>query len=151
MLRKAIASLIKVEFEHPLSAQELEALSLLYFAQRHDVRLFISEEAFNILGRFSRPEIQIVLDFVKVMKATRYFKRWARRLREYGFTREDAKLLALGVQAILTFDLSLLNNYQLKRSHIEKRLDEMRKALPTPFNLVKLPSVMLPKEALTLL
>jgi len=33
---------------------------------------------------------------VKVLYPGRYFKRWARRLRDRTFTREDAKVLALG-------------------------------------------------------
>ncbi len=33
---------------------------------------------------------------VEVIQVTRYTRRWARRLREHGFTREDAVILSLG-------------------------------------------------------
>ena len=65
------------------------------------------------------------------MYAGRYFKRWARRLRECGFNREDAKVLGLatygtdaagrilGVETIVTFDRSLINNYEAQRPALE--------------------------------
>ncbi len=162
VLRRAAAGLVKLEFEHMLGPQELEVLSLIYVAQAHNTRLFVQEEAYNILSRFPQPEIRLLLSYVEVMKAARYFKRWARRLRSYGFTREDAKLLALavfgtdeaksilGVQAILTLDASLIQNYRFNFTSLEKRLKKMRVDLPSPYNAVELPLIMSPGEALAL-
>jgi hypothetical protein len=54
----------------------------------------------HILQQFARSPayastIHFFLNQVEVAVSTRYFRRWARRLREHGFSREDAAILAL--------------------------------------------------------
>jgi hypothetical protein len=126
--------------------------------------MFISEETANIMGRFSTwREIRLLLGTVEIMYVGKYFKRWARRLHEYGFTREDAKVLGLatygtdaagevlGVEIIVTFDRSLINNYEAQRPALERRLRTMTAQLSLPFRDAGLPEVMHPIEGLLLL
>jgi len=90
----------------------------------------------------------------------RYFKRWACRLRDYGFTREDAKVLALGsfgynptdellgVEAVITLDLHLIHNYANQKAAIASRLAEMTADLSAPFRDAELPVILTPQAAL---
>ncbi len=83
-------------------------------------------------------------------------KRWARRLREYGFTREDALALALatygtdstgdilGIETLITLDQPLLNNFQTHRAELQSRLTAMTDQLPTPYCHATLPTVQHP-------
>lgn len=161
--RKAITGIAKAELGQSLTKEEADCLSLLLKAKRRNLRLFVSVEISNILRRFSeKPEVQIFLASVEVMQAGRYFKRWARRLREYGFTREDAKILGLGtfgtdgagnilgVQAIITFDRPFINNYKAHLASLEDRLKAMTGDLLPPFRDAALPSVTRPEEVLAL-
>jgi hypothetical protein len=95
VIRRAIAGIAKAELGRPLTREEDDCLSLLHEARTGKLRLFISIEAFNILQRLSeRVEVQVFLASTEIMQVGRYFKRWARRLREHGFTSEDAKMTA---------------------------------------------------------
>ncbi len=83
-----------------LVEEEQRAILFVHLARRKKRRLFISVEVFNLLQvhgrRVSPAETLMFFKRVEVLYPGRYFKRWARRLRETGFTREDAKVLALG-------------------------------------------------------
>ncbi len=88
---------------------------------------------------------------------TRYFKRWSRRLRDFGFTPEDTRILALasfgtsggrdvlGMHWVATYDQPLMNLWTSKQTEIENRLDAMRRQLLPPYNQVKLPRVHRPE------
>ncbi|MBC8249794.1 MAG: hypothetical protein H8E90_08965 [Anaerolineales bacterium] len=147
-----------------LTNEEATAIALWRALRESRTRMFISAEAANIMGRFSTwREVRLFLDTVETMYAGRYFKRWARRLREYGFTREDAKVLGLatygteaageilGVEVIVTFDRPLINNYEAQRPALERRLQAMTAQLSLPFRDAGLPEVMHPVESLLLL
>ena len=136
---------------------------LLFWDRSHAAGtcLLISPETANILRRFdSFREVHIFLASVEVLRGSRYFKRWARRLRAFGFTGEDAELLALGtfgtdeqgailgVDVIITLDQRLMNNYQVRLPEIQARLSDMTAQLPPPFCHASLPEVLGPEEIL---
>ena len=82
----------------------------------------------------------------------------SRRVREAGFTREDAKVLALGtfgtdiegavlgVQVIATYDRPLARKWALETSKLRERLSAMTGTLEIPFRQVRLPNVLHPEE-----
>ncbi|MDH7487056.1 MAG: hypothetical protein QHJ81_12365 [Anaerolineae bacterium] len=165
LLDKNVARRIVEGLTHPdrLADEEAVALALWRALQGLGNRMFISLETANIMGRFSAwREIRLFLDTVETMYASRYFRRWARRLQEHGFTREDAKVLGLatygtdavsqmlGVEVVVTFDQSFINNYQRQRHALERRLRFMTAQLPVPFREAGLPEVIQPIEALLL-
>lgn len=90
------------------------------------------------------------------MTPTRYNKRWTRRLREYGFSAEDAKVLSLAtfgsdeantilsVNFVATFDQPLLNNWEIHQSAIQSRLNAMKSDIAAPYNQAMLPQVTRP-------
>src|SRR5688500_2041656 len=73
------------------SLEELVILNLWRQLQTESSRLFIPASALNILQRFIHLlEVRAFLATVEPLESGRYTKRWARRLREHSFTREDA-------------------------------------------------------------
>ena len=145
-----------------LVEEERRAILLVHLARRKKRRLFISVEVFNLLQAYGRQvspaETLMFLKRVEVLYPGRYFKRWASRLRETGFTREDAKVLALGtfgtdaegavlgVQVVVTYDRPMVSKWALERSELQERLARMTEVLDDPFGRARLPDVLLPEE-----
>jgi hypothetical protein len=108
----------------------------------------------------ARDEARDFLGEVEVIQVTRYTRRWARRLREYGFTREDAAILSLGtfgtdlvggilgVGAVITLDLKFINNFYTHRTTLNRRLRAMTQQLSVPFRHTGLPELWQPTKAL---
>jgi len=108
------------------------------------------------------PQRRVILRRASPLFPTRYTRRWARRLREANFGREDACLLSLatfgtgqlkegrilGVGVFVTCDLALQARYQLVQSAAQKRLQRMTAQLPPPYDRASLPQVQTPREVL---
>ena len=123
--------------------------------------MFISQEAANLIRAHSHElapgESLMFLRRVEVLYPGRYFRRWARRLRERTFTREDAKVLALGtfgtdadgrilgVHVVVTLDQAMLRKWDRDVALIAEHLREMVIDLQAPFALARLPRVQLPE------
>lgn len=151
----------------PLSEAESIALCTLEWATKSQIRLFIAPESLHILlsleRTFALHSIRPFLDQVEVLYPGRYFKRWARRLRQINFTREDAKVLSLAtfgtdeageilsVSVIATFDQRLIGKYAHELTAIRGRFEAMVASLEPPFCHARLPEVMLPQKALGLI
>lgn len=125
--------------------------------------LFISLEAVHILEHIvAVPQRRAILRRTSPLFPTRYTRRWARRLREANFAREDAYLLSLatfgtdrlkegrilGVDVFVTCDLSLQAHYQSVQSAMQKRLQHMTAQLPPPYDRAIMPQVQTPREVL---
>jgi hypothetical protein len=145
-----------------LAEEEQQAILLVHLARRKGQRLFVSIEMFNLLQahrhQIAPAEALMFLKRVEVLYPGCYFKRWARRLREKTFTREDAKVLALGtfgtdeagrilgVHVIATYDRPMLRKWQRERDEITERLLDMTGNLQAPFAQARLPDVRLPEN-----
>jgi len=139
-----------------------EQIALDFFLQeRAKNQIYIVPESYNILKLLQRKSphqaiIQLFLDSVEIIYPTKYNKRWARRLREHRFTREDASVLALatfgttadlsifGIQSVLTFDKGMINNWQQHHTIIREQLETMKRDLVEPYSNVSLPCVLRP-------
>ena len=110
--------------------------------------------SFHILTLIVKaPFARRVLDQVIVLWPTRYQKRWARRLRRFGFTREDAKVLAygsfstdenrevFGVNFVITCDRTLRDKYELDFPQIRREFAAMTENLRLPYSNASLPTV----------
>jgi hypothetical protein len=92
-----------------------------------------------------------------------YLRRWARRLRDFGFGREDSVILAygsfgvdvqrqtFGAEVILSADQPLLRRFHEQYDHITRRFRRMTCQLALPYRLAQVPTVMSPEEMLTTL
>jgi len=145
-----------------LTEEEQQAILVVHLAHRKGQRLFLPVEAFHLLQahrhQIAPAETLMFLKRVDVLYPGRYFKRWARRLREKTFTREDAKVLALGtfgtdeagqilgVHMIVTYDRPMRRKWKQERGEIAERLLEMTRDLQAPFAQARLPDVRLPED-----
>lgn len=160
IVRNALRAMVELELGQPPTAADLPPLEILRLARESRVRGVISPELENILRRrVNLPAVRVALAVLSVFRPTRYFKRWASRLRGEGFTREDAKVLALGTfgtddvqsrfgaDAVVTGDLHLIHNYTQRHSLIQQRLKAMAAQLKKPYCEAELPAVITPVEA----
>jgi hypothetical protein len=138
------------------------ALALWFRLRATGHALYMSVETAHILAQFpTYREIGLVSNTIAVLETARYFKRWAHRLREQGFTREDAKVLSLAtfgtdtegqflsVGAIVTFDRPLINHFRQQHGALHSRLVAMTENLAPPYAGARLPGVVHPAELWT--
>lgn len=163
--RLIMRGLLKQSKNEELTEQEIFALDFFRRTALPRVRLFIVPATSNTLQRPDQSSeysaaIRRFLSRVEVAKPTRYFKRWARRLRNnYEFTREDAAVLALAtfstdqkhsfisMQLVVTQDQPMINNWSARQAKIQKHFETMRENLVPPYNQAFLPKVVRPEEA----
>ncbi|MBM4457917.1 MAG: hypothetical protein FJ011_09175 [Chloroflexi bacterium] len=161
--RLAVQGLLKLGEDRELTRGELLALDLFLRASRSPHRLFIVPPTASVLRRCAEqphysPIVQLFLARVEIVQPARYFKRWARRLRDLGFAREDAAVLALatfgtdsaatilGMEIVATCDQAMANNWAIRQSEIQARLSAMQRYLSAPYNHARLPQVLRPEQ-----
>jgi len=144
---------------------ELLALDFFTRAHAHGAFLYVVPQTEKLLRRLeNHPRYNSLIRFfrshISAAQPTRYFKRWARRLREYGFTPEDAGVLALatfgkgsdplllGMHVVVTSDQPMIHRWTAQQDAIEKRLANMRKNLRKPYRDASLPTIGHPEEIL---
>jgi len=156
-------ALLKLASAQELTIEEIHALGLYERADLPGMRLLIVPPTDNVLKRLAlfadyAPLIALFRSRAEVILPARYFKRWARRLRDYGFTREDAAVLALGTfgtnrdasvlgaHFVATFDKPMINNWRMQQAPIQKRLAAMRPHLQLSYRAAALPQVRRPEH-----
>lgn len=160
VIRRYFEGISALTRDRELTEEQRQAVILVHLTPARGGQLFISQEASNLIRAHSHElapgESLMLLRRVKILYPGRYFKRWARRLHERTFTREDAKVLALGtfgtdadgrllgVHAIVTLDQAMLRKWDRDAQPIAEHLREMVVNLQEPFSLAQLPRVQLP-------
>ena len=160
--RHIMEGMLKLIKGRRVTSTELFALYFYQRASPGDITLFILPQTHNLLKRLEHLPRYVVLirrflAATQVCHPARYFKRWTRRLREYGFTKEDAEVLALstfgttangdvlGMHVVATFDQPMINQWSAQREEIQRRLSDMQRNLETPYCHVFLPTVERPE------
>jgi len=162
--RKAVEGLARIRQGWPLLPTHIICLMLLQSIIRHGATPYILPQSLHVLERLiERVEVQEFLRMVDVIQVGRYVRRWARRLQEHGFTREDAIVLSLGtfgtdakgsilgVDVVVTLDRPFIHNYEMLREKLERRLLAMTRQLPPPFRYASIPKLQEPAEVLAVL
>ena len=161
--RRILEGLLKLAETRDLTDDEIYALDLFERTAHQDLRLFIIPPTSTVLRQLSdlpryAALIELFLARVEIGVPARYFKRWARRLQEYGFTPEDANVLALatfctgqeanflGVHTVATFDLPMMRHWALQLPAIQEHLTAMQNDLPEPYRSAVLPHVLHPAQ-----
>jgi hypothetical protein len=156
VIRRATEGWIRQDAGKPLLAEQQQAITILTTCP---FELCISAELYHILTHIVKaPFATRALDQVIVLWPTRYQKRWARRLRRFGFTREDAKVLAygsfstdesrevLGVNFVITCDRALRDKYELDFPRIRREFTAMTENLRLPYSNASLPIILTLEE-----
>lgn len=161
--RRILEALLKLDEARELTEDELFTLDFHGRAGSEGRRLFIAPPTENVLKTLEdlpryAAVIHIFRNRVEIARPTHYFKRWARRLRDYGFTREDAAILALGtfstneegdilgMDFVATFDQPMIHQWTMQCSAIQNHLTAMQENLPDPYRQAALPRVQLPQH-----
>ena len=156
--RHIMEGMLKLVEGRPATSAELFALHFYQRAHSINITLFILPQTYNLLKRLNHLSRYVVpirhfLAATQVSYPARYFKRWARRLQEYGFTKEDAAVLALatfgttpngdilGMHIVATSDQPMINQWRAYHGEIQKRLSNMQRNLEAPYCHVSLPTV----------
>jgi hypothetical protein len=116
-------------------------------------RLYVTRQTANILQLRPPRFAAAILSDTQALEKGRYLRRWARRLRDFGFSPEDAMVIAygsfgvdkktggVGVQAVVTSDLRMAANYHTHSAEISNRFEQMALNLPEPYQQLRLPEV----------
>jgi len=161
--RYLLQGLRKIGEQQTPTHEEIATLDFFAVTLQGDVRLYIAPPTANVLLQLAQTPrytvlIQFVLRRVYIARPVRYFTRWARRLRDLGFTREDAAILALatfgsdatdetlGMDYVATFDGPMINHWITRQTTIQARLTAMRADIPAPYNQALIPQVLRPQE-----
>ena len=160
--RRTVEGLLKLAEDRDLNEAELFALDLFQRARISDSTLFIVPPTARVLRRIEElPRYGAVIRLFRaraeVLWPARYFTRWARRLREFDFTPEDAAVLALatfgtdeggtllGTHSVATLDQPMIQNWATRQADILERLTAMQQDIPSPYHEAALPEVKRPE------
>lgn len=140
---------------------QLDAVQVFVQLLRNHSRLYLTEESAHVLQLRRSQYAAAILNNTTTLQKGTYLRRWARRLRAFVFTREDAVILAygsfgvdpetpeLGVDVIATTDLKLATNFNTKYPEIKEQFDRMVVNLPEPYRNSSLPEVVTPTMVLS--
>ena len=160
--RHITEGMLKLVEGRTVTSSELLALYFYQRARSGGITLFILPQTHNLLKRLEHlPRYAVIIqhffEATQVLYPGQYFKRWTRRLREYGFTKEDAEVLAIatfgttlnrnvfGMHVIATFDQPMINQWKANQTAIRERLSNMQRNLAVPYNRASLPTVKHPE------
>ncbi len=161
--RYTLSGLLKLAENNTVTKQELFSINLFAVAAHLPIDLYIVPSSAHVLQRLvAHPRYSIIAqrfqDRVAVVFPARYYKRWARRLRARGFSKEDAEVLALatfgtdedgtilGMHSVVTYDLPLLNHWSIQKNVLEEHLKAMKRDILPPYCNIGLPQVLRPEQ-----
>jgi len=152
---------VRLALGKPPTVLQVEAANSYAYLPTITNHLYITEQTSNILKRRTPIFAAPILADTRPLKKARYLRRWARRLTEFGFSSEDAIVLAygsfgldvesqtVGVDAILTTDIRLADRYNQRNPEINNRFNDMITNLPEAYRQIKLPQVLTTATVLT--
>lgn len=145
----------------PPTLLQIEAANAYARVTSFTNRVWITEQTANILHLRTPSIARSLLIDCRSFQKGRYLRRWARRLRNFGFSPEDAVIVAygsfgvsddltqIGADAIVTTDLKLAVRYSESFGVIERRFQDMVSSLSTAYTSLTLPRVLTTTDVLT--
>ena len=152
---------MRLALSRPPTILQVEAANSYAYIATITNRLYITEQTSNILKRPTPIFAAPILADTRPLKKVRYLRRWARRLTEFGFSSEDAIVLAygsfgldvesqtVGVDAIITTDIQLAGRFKQRNPEINNRFNDMITNLPEAYRQIRLPQVLTTATVLT--
>jgi hypothetical protein len=124
---------------------------------------YVTPETVNLAQRRDPLIAASLLTSLLTLRPGRYLYRWARRLHDFGFSREDSVILAygsfgvdtqhqtFGAEVIVSTDQPLIRRFYEQHDSIARRFQRMVCQLALPYCFALLPTLMSPDEMLTML
>lgn len=160
MARRVYEFRVRVANNLPPTQLQTESMIVFRRLSHRAVQLYITTECANILQRRQPRYAKTMLNRAETLRKGRYLRRWARRFRSFGFSPEDAVVVAYAsfgldsrpqlaqVEALVTNDFRLANNFKAQKASIEDRFKRMINDLLDPYSSLTLPEVMTTADAL---
>jgi hypothetical protein len=160
VVRRVYEARVRLALGQPPTLQQAEAVNVWSRLRALDTSMSITEQTAHILQRRSPLFATALLAQTRTLQKGRYLRRWARRLRDVGFSPEDAIMLAygsfgldlhaqrIGVEAVITNDLKLKTNFTARFLTIRDSFENMVTQLPEPYRESTLPRVVATAEVL---
>lgn len=154
VIRRVYERRVRLALGKPPTVLQVEAANSYAYVANIATHLYITEQTANILKRRTQIFAEPFLAETRPLKKARYLRRWARRLTDFAFSHEDAIVLAygsfgldvesrtIGVDAIITTDVRLAQQYERRHSEIKNRFEEMIVNLPEAYAVLSLPQVL---------
>lgn len=158
-VRETLRGVVRTEVGLPLPPRQQTAYTAIQV-----LLLYVTPQLLHILQRPANISLaSVLLPDLHLLTAGRYLRRWARRLREAGVSREDALIVSyasfgvdeqtetFGVDAVLTTDAALKVHYETNLDRLTARFQRMTSQLKTPYRNAHLPTLLTPEEFIDLL
>jgi hypothetical protein len=161
VVRRVYEARVRLALGHPPTLLQAEAANAYTHLRSLDIRLYITLQTAHILQERPAVFAAALLDQTHTLQKARYLRRWARRLRAFVFSPEDAIVLAygsfgvdmqtqqVGVEAVITNDRKLAAHFGTRYEEIHLRFAQMVRNLPEPYRILLLPKVLTTIEVLT--
>jgi hypothetical protein len=160
-VREALRGTVRAEMGLLLPPRQQSAYTAIQTLRAEGVRLYMTPQLLHILQRPSNlPIASVLLPDLHLLQAGRYLRRWARRLREEGISREDALIVsyasfglderteAFGTDVVLTTDVALKVHYEAHFDRLMERFHRMTSQLKVPYQDAGLPTLITPEKLL---
>jgi hypothetical protein len=160
-LRESLRAVRKLLVGLPLPDRQFLCFATIAVLVDRAIPVYVTEETRQILLRSHIAQVaQVWSPSLRVLAPGRYLRRWARRLREESFGREDGVIVSygsfgidvtretFGAEAILTTDYSLKTRFEQLRPHLTRRFERMTCQLAAPYAMSALPEIVSPEELL---
>lgn len=160
VIRRVYEHRVRLLLGKPPTLLQIEAANAYERVNSLTNSLWITEQTANILNLRTPTIARLLLADCRTLRKGRYLRRWARRLRGFDFSPEDAIVVAhgsfgiaddltqIGAEMIVTIDLKLAARYEENFSDIERRFRDMVSALPAAYATLTLPRVMTTADVL---
>src|SRR6185369_2806727 len=136
VIRRVYERRVRLALNRPPTVLQVEAANSYTYSATIANRLYITEQTSNILKLRTPIFAARILADTRPLRKARYLRRWARRLTDFGFSPEDAIVLAygsfgldaesqtVGVDAIIATDIRLADRYTQRHSEIMTRFND---------------------------
>ncbi len=153
VIRRVYERRMRLALNLPPTVLQTEAANAYARFKALTSNLFITEQTFNILKLRTPVFAAPLLADAKPLLKGRYLRRWARRLRDFGFSPEDAIVIAygsfgvspdrtsVGVDVIVTTDIKMSARYGNNFDVIQSRFSDLVTNLSPAYAALRLPQV----------
>ena len=156
IVRRLSQARVRILNGHLLTVEQAEVVALIQALRGSTAITYLPTETVNTVNRRDPRLAQLISTWTNPLQKGRYLRRWARRLRGYTFTPEDATLIStasfgldterktFGAEVIMTLDQPMMTNYRRHLPEIQNQFQALRQNLQEPYNRVRLPDLQSP-------
>jgi hypothetical protein len=164
VVREALRATQRLQIGQPLPERQFFSFAAIDRLFALEIAACITEQLRHILLHPPAVSVaQAFLPHLHVLAPGKYCRRWARRLREEGFSPEDALIVShasfgmdaalgtFGAEVVMTTDYALKARFERQFPQIRLRFERMVRQLGLPYRGARLPALLRPDELLDIL